>query len=90
MYGSSHQNQDAEKARQKNVLQREVMMQEIDFKRKTTEKMKLEGEVRALKNQEAHVRVSLQEKQSSLSRLDQDISKMDMELRDMRKKLSAL
>lgn len=81
---------DQDKSRRRSVIQREVVMQEADYRRSINEKIKLEAEVRQLKNDEAHIRISLQEKQAQLTRLEQEVARSDSELRELKKKLNTL
>ena len=81
---------DQDKSSKRSVVQREIVMQEADYRRSINEKIKLEAEVRQLKNDEAHIRISLQEKQTHLTRLEQEITRTDSELRDLKKKLNTL
>ena len=81
---------DQDKSRRRSVVQREIVMQEADYRRSINEKIKLEAEVRQLKNDEAHIRISLQEKQTHLTRLEQEIARGDSELHDLKKKLNTL
>ena len=80
---------DPDKTRQKNNLQREIMMKEMDYKKIFSEKIKLDAEVRKLKNDEAHIKVGLQERQTRLMKLEQDIARSDAELHELRKKFNA-
>jgi chromosome segregation ATPase len=79
-----------DKTRQRSAIQREIIMQEADYRRSINEKIRLETEIRQLKNDEAHIRVSLQEKQEHLSHLEQDIARSDREIRELKKKLNTL
>jgi septal ring factor EnvC (AmiA/AmiB activator) len=81
---------DTEKARHRSAIQREIMMRELDYKRSVNEKIQVEAELKRLKNEEAHIRLSLQEKQTRLLKLEQDIARSDGELRDLKKKLNTL
>jgi septal ring factor EnvC (AmiA/AmiB activator) len=81
---------DQDKSRRRSVIQREIVMQEADYRRSINEKIKLEAEVRQLKNDEAHIRVSLQEKQAQLTHLEQEVARADSELRELKKKLNTL
>lgn len=81
---------DTDKARHRSVIQREIIMKDADYRRSVNEKIQIETEVKRLKNEEAHIRVSLLEKQARLLRLEQDIARSDGELHDLRKKLNLL
>lgn len=81
---------DAEKSRHRNVIQREIMMKDADHRRSVNEKMQIETELRGLKNEEAHIRVSLSEKQGRLIKLEQDIKRLDGELGELKKKSNSL
>ena len=81
---------DADKDRHRSVIQREIVMKEVDNRRSVTEKIQIETDLKRLKNEEAHIRVSLTEKQARLLKLEQDIARSDAELHDLRKKLNLL
>ena len=81
---------DTEKARHRSAIQREIMMKDVDYKRSVNEKMQIESELKKLKNDEAHIKISMQEKQARLIKMEQDISRSDGELRDLKRKLNTL
>ena len=82
-------NQNAQdKTRQKNEIQREIVMQEADYKKRLNEKVQIESEMRDLKRKEDQLRASIQEKQIRLARLEQEILVSDMALKNLRKKLN--
>ncbi len=89
MYTNSNQNQAAQdKTRQKNEIQRQIVMQEADYKKRLNEKIQIESEMRDLKRKEDQIRAGIQEKQSRLSRLEQEILVSDTALKNLRKKLN--
>jgi len=82
--------QDKDRARHRSAIQREMIMQEADLRRSVNEKAKLEVEIRQLKNDEAHIKISLQEREARLNRLAQDISRAEAEMKELKKKLNVL
>ena len=81
---------DTEKAKHQSVIQREIMMKEVDYKRSVNEKIQIDSDIKRLKNEEAHIRVSIQEMQPRLLKLEQDIARADEELRNLKRKLNTL
>lgn len=87
---SSSVSADTEKTRRKNAIQREIIMKDSDYRRSISEKIQIESELKRLRNDEARVRMSLQERQTRLTKLEQDIAHSDEDLRELRKKLNLL
>ncbi len=81
---------DQDKSRSRNDIQREIVMQESDLRKKLAEKTQLEMEIRALKKENARLKATMQEKQIHLEKIDQDIFQMDAELKSIKKKLNLL
>ncbi len=89
MYTNSNQNQNAQdKVRQKNEIQRQIIMQEADYKKRLNEKVQIESEMRDLKRKDDQIQASILEKRTRLARLEQEIIVSDTELKNLRKKLS--
>jgi len=65
-------------------------MKDSDYRRSISEKIQIESELKRLRNDEARVRMSLQERQTRLTKLEQDIAHSDEDLRELRKKLNLL
>lgn len=81
---------DQEKSRSRNDIQREIVMQESDLHKKQAEKVRFEAEIRALKKDEARIRVVLQEKQEKYSKMDYEILQMENAIKSLKKKLYTL
>jgi len=81
---------DSEKDRRRSAIQRETIMKDADYRRSVNEKIQIEAEINRLKNDEAHIKLSLQERQARLLKLEQEISRLDGEMRDLKKKLNLL
>ena len=79
-----------DKSRKRNELQRDITIMESDFRKKTNEKVLIESEIRSLKKDEARIRVEIQDHQTKLNRVDQDVMQMDSEVRALRKKLNLI
>ena len=88
--GDGQQLSPQDKSRKRNELQRDITIMESDFKKKTNEKVLIESEIRSLKKDEARIRVEIQERQTKLNRVDQDVMQMDSEVRALRKKLNLI
>lgn len=78
---------DQDKSRSRNDIQREIVMQESDLHKKMTEKVRFEAEIRALKKDEARIRVALQEKQETFSKMGYEILQMENAIKSLKKKL---
>lgn len=76
-----------DKNRKSADIQREIVMQESDLHKKKAEKVRFEAEIRALKKDEARVRVALQEKQEEFSKMDYEILQMENAIKNLKKKL---
>lgn len=79
-----------DKNRKSNDIQREIVMQESDLRKKLAEKVRFEAEIRALKKDEARIRVALQEKQEKFSKIDYEILQMENAIKSLKKKLYTL
>ncbi len=91
-HGSNDQSGQAgqDKSRARADIQREIVMQESDLHKKMAEKVRSEAEIRALKKDEARIRVALQEKQEEFSRMDYEILQMENAIKSLKKKLYTL
>lgn len=78
---------DQDKSRSRNDIQREIVMQESDLHKKMAEKVRFEAEIRALKKDEARVRVAIQEKQEKYSKMGYEILQMENSIKSLKKKL---
>jgi septal ring factor EnvC (AmiA/AmiB activator) len=78
---------DQDKSRSRADIQREIVMQESDLHKKQAEKVRFEAEIRALKKDEARIRVALQEKQEKFSKMGYDILQMENAIKALKKKL---
>ena len=81
------QQSDQDKSRSRNDIQREIVMQESDLRKKLAEKVRFEAEIRALKKDEARVRVAIQEKQEVYSKMGYEILQMENAIKSLKKKL---
>jgi len=78
---------DQDKSRSRNDIQREIVMQESDLHKKLAEKVRFEAEIRALKKDEARIRVAIQEKQEIYSKMGYEILQMENAIKNLKKKL---
>ena len=78
---------DQDKSRSRNDIQREIVMQESDLHKKLAEKIRFEAEIRALKKDEARIRVALQKKQEIYSKMGYEILQMENAIKSLKKKL---
>ncbi|MEK7598460.1 MAG: hypothetical protein AAB487_01870 [Patescibacteria group bacterium] len=86
----TNQTNQADKASQKNVLQREIIMQEADYRKSVNEKVKLEFEIRKIKEEEAQLRISLQGKELGLAKMQQDMKIAEEAIHKTKKKLNLI
>ena len=95
MYGQNSRTGDDQgaaqsKSIQRNELQREIVMQESDWHKKEAEKIMVVSEIRALKKEQDRLKVEMQARQTKLQRLEQEVSMMDMSIKDLKKKLNLI
>lgn len=86
----NNQQSDQDKSRSRADIQREIVMQESDLHKKMAEKVRFEAEIRALKKDEARIRVALQEKQEIFSKMGYEILQMENGIKALKKKLYTL
>jgi chromosome segregation ATPase len=79
-----------DKSRQKTNIQREMIMVESDYRKLANEKANLDMEVRQLKKDESHIKMSLQEKQTRLGKVEYELLQLDTTLKSLKKKLNLL
>ena len=79
-----------DKSRQKNDIQREMVMQESDMRRVINEKNQLEAEISAFKKEEAHIKMNMQEKQERLNKVDFELSQFEATMKGLKKKLNLI
>jgi len=77
-------------ANEKSAVQREIIMQEADNRRMVNEKVKIDFEVKKLKQDETELRINLRDRQLRLSRLEQEIKTSEDNLSRLRRKLNLL
>ena len=80
----------AEKNRQRNEIQRDIVMQEADWRKKVAEKGLIEAEIRALKKDEDRLRTEMQVRQVKFNRIEQEVMQMDAEIKNLKKKLNTI
>lgn len=81
---------DQDKSRQRNAIQREIIMTEADQRKFLNEKNALEMEIRQLRHEEDRLKIELKEKQSKLERNDYEILQIDNQIKGLKKKLNLL
>ena len=86
----SNKADQANKASQKNALQREIIMQEADYGKSVNEKVKLEFEIRKIKEEEAQLRISLHGKELMMAKLQQDMKIAEEAIHKTKKKLNLI
>ena len=81
---------EADKDRKKNSINQDLTIQESDYRKALSEKNQLESELRALKKDEAHIKIAMQEKQIKLEKLTQEIFRLETEIKSLKKKFNTL
>jgi peptidoglycan hydrolase CwlO-like protein len=78
---------DQNKFHARNDIQREIVMQESDLRKKMAEKTQIEAEIRKLKKDESRIQMKVQEKQKIFSGMDFTILQMEEAIKNLKKKL---
>lgn len=78
----------ADKSRQRNELQRNIIMLESDKGKMNTQKIKLVAEIRECDKDQERAKLELQSKQAKLEEVDGRIATMDTSIKDLKKKLN--
>jgi hypothetical protein len=81
---------DQDKARQKNTIQRDMIMMESDLRKFTNEKNALDMDIRQLKKDEAHIKINLREKTARLGKVEFELMQLDTTLKGLKKKLNLI
>ena len=81
-------NDKQDKARRRNDIQREIIMTESDLKKVAGEKTALDAEIRALKKDEDHIRMNLQDRKAKLIKVEYELTQIDAKVKDLKKKLN--
>jgi hypothetical protein len=88
--GKSDDVDEHQKTMDRTAIQREMIMIEGDQHKFAREKSTLEMEIRQLKKDEAHIRMNLQEKQTHLGKVENELLQLDNQIKSLRKKLNLL
>lgn len=88
----AYQNPDgqgqADKNRQRNEIQRDIIMLESDKGKKNAQKMQLDAEIREAKKARERAEIELQAKQLKLRGVEQELATLDVSVRGLKKKLN--
>jgi septal ring factor EnvC (AmiA/AmiB activator) len=79
-----------DKLRQRNDLQREMIMKEGDYKKILNQKIKLEAEIRGQEKDEERIKVAVQAKKKQIEKIDQEIRMVEAELKNLKKKMNLI
>ena len=77
---SLNTDEEQDKTRKRNALQRNIIMLESDLRKKTVQKELVFSELRRLKKEESQIRMNSQLKQEEMKKLEDDIRMMEMEI----------
>jgi predicted nucleic acid-binding Zn-ribbon protein len=86
----SDQNRQQDASRQRNELQRELIMIDSDLRGVEKKKTELEAEVRKLKKTQSQIAVDVQLKQAEAKKLEFEVMQLEAKIREVRKKINAL
>ncbi|MFA6973386.1 MAG: hypothetical protein WC238_01425 [Parcubacteria group bacterium] len=86
--GDEDKNAKQDKSRQRQEIQREMIMTESDLRKVTKEKTDLDGEIRALKKEEDHIQMSMQDKKARLIKVEYELTQIDVKIKGLKKKLN--
>lgn len=78
----------ADKSRQRNELQRNIIMLESDKGKKNAQKMQLDAEIREAKKDRERAEVELQAKQLQLQKVEQEMATLNASAKGLQKKLN--
>jgi chromosome segregation ATPase len=87
---SLNTDEEQDKTRKRNALQRNIIMLESDLRKKTVQKELVFSELRRLKKEESQIRMNSQLKQEEMKKLEDDIRMMEMEISSTKKKINLL
>lgn len=88
MYQANNSGQD--KTRQRNDLQREMIMKDGDYKKILSGKIGLEAEIRSLKKEGDRIKMEIQTKEKAIQGIDQKAMMMANEIKSLKKKMNLL
>ena len=77
-------------ARQRNELQREIVMADSELRKIVAQKTTLESEIRQLKKQQERIDVDIQQKQNDLKKKEFEITQMEAQIAGVHKKINLL
>ncbi len=81
---------EADTKRKRSEFQREMIMLEDERRHKEIEKTRTETEIRVFKKDLARAKAEIQEKQTMLQKIDQEIFGIDGEIKSLKKKMNLL
>jgi septal ring factor EnvC (AmiA/AmiB activator) len=80
----------ADKNRQRNEMQRNIIMLEADKGKKNVQKMQLDAEIREAKKARERAEMELQARQLKLQKIEQEMATVDVSIKGLKKKLNEL
>jgi len=88
MYQANNSSQD--KTRQRNDMQREMIMKDGDYKKILSGKINLEAEIRSLRKEGDRIKMEIQVKEKTIQGIDQKAMMMANEIKTLKKKMNTL
>lgn len=82
--------QQEERKRKIRELEREVIMQEDEHKKKIGERTSLEAEIRQLKKDMDRARVEMQNRQEIMKKINFEISQLEEQIKATKKKMNTV
>jgi len=82
--------QQQDVGRQRNELQRDMIMADSDLRKAEAKKIELEAEIRKLKKDQSQIAVDIQGKQEEAKKLEFEVMQLEVKIRDIRKKINLL
>jgi septal ring factor EnvC (AmiA/AmiB activator) len=80
----------ADRNRQRNEMQRNIIMLEADKGKKNVQKMQLDAEIREAKKARERAEMELQARQLKLQKIEQEMATVDVSIKGLKKKLNEL
>jgi peptidoglycan hydrolase CwlO-like protein len=81
---------DQDKTRQRNDLQCEMIMKSADLKKILSGKVKLDAEIRSLKKERERATLEIQGKEKQIEKIDQEARMVEIEIKNLKKKMNLL
>lgn len=88
MYQANNSAQD--KTKQRNDLQRDMIMKGADYKKIETKKLVLLAEIRRMESEEKRMDLEIGKKKGEIEKIDQEARMVEIELKNIKKKMNLI